>query len=433
MGQKSVAGITRYESSPESLRSLVEKCGGLKGLGAGDRTFIKPNLVALDESFPMPLYGVVTTTRLVHDMVLLLKEHGVQSITIGEGSVYGKNFGVPTAEVFEALGYGELAKRYGVRLLDLHREPFSREDFGGYTLEISEPALSADVLVNMPVLKTHNQAILSLGLKNLKGCLSMKSRKACHAADGGLDGYLARFVEKLTPDLTVIDGVYGLEKGPFYTGTAVRMNTLIGSTDPLSADLVGAATAGFDPAGVPHLRICAERQARSTDADSLVCAADDLASVRRPLKWDNTWREDNTGPRAWDRLGVRGVRLPKYDATLCTGCSGLYSPILVMIMAAYRGEPFDEIEILTGKAAEPSGEARKTVLVGNCMIKANRKAPTVQEAVLVEGCPPGLDAVTEAMKTCGVAAEASALMAFRHSLVERYEGKPEFDKSFFTA
>jgi uncharacterized protein (DUF362 family) len=431
--QKHVAGIARYESSPGSLRSLVEKCGGLEGLGPGDRTFIKPNLVALDESFPMPLFGVVTTTRLVHDMVLLLKEHGVESITIGEGSVYGKSFGVPTGEVFEALGYGDLAKRYGVRLLDLHREPFSSEDFGGYTLEISEPALSADVLINMPVLKTHNQAILSLGLKNLKGCLSMKSRKACHAADGGLDGYLARFVEKLTPDLTVIDGIYGLEKGPFYTGTAVRMNALIGSTDPLSADLVGAAAAGFDPAGVPHLRICADRQGRSTDVAGLIRAGEDVDSVRRPLKWDNTWREDDTGPRAWDRLGVRGIRLPKYDATLCTGCSGLYSPILVMIMAAYRGEPFDEIEILTGKAVKPSGTASRTVLVGNCMIKANRKAPGIREAVLVEGCPPGIDAVMDAMRSCGIQADESALMAFRHSLVKRYEGKAEFDKSFFTA
>jgi uncharacterized protein (DUF362 family) len=424
------AGISRYESSPGSLKALIEKCGGLEGLRAGDRTFIKPNLVALDESFPMPLYGVVTTTRLVHDMVLLLKEHGVRSITIGEGSVYGKGFGVPTGEVFEALGYGALVKRYGVKLLDLHREPFSREAFGDDILEISEPALSADVLINMPVLKTHNQAVLSLGLKNLKGCLSMKSRKACHAAwDGGLDHYIARFVEKLTPDLTVIDGIYGLEKGPFYTGTAVRMNALAASTDPLSADLAGAAVAGYDPGAVPHLRECAERQSRTTKP--LLCAGDDLDSVRRPLKWDNTWREDDTGPRAWDRMGVKGIRLPKYDATLCTGCSGLYSPILVMIMAAYRGEPFNEIEVLTGKAAEPSGEASKTVLVGNCMVKANRKSGGIREAVLVEGCPPSLEAVTEAMRACGIAAEASSLTAFRQGLVKRYEGKAEFDRSFF--
>lgn len=110
--------------------------------------------------------------------------------------------------------------------------------------------------------------------------------------------------------------------------------------------------------------------------------------MKRRLKWDNTWREDDTGPRAWDRMGIAGVRLPKYDKTLCTGCSGLYSPILMRIMASFRGVPFDEVEILTGKAVKPSGQARKTVLVGNCMIKANRKSPDIREAVWVEGCPP---------------------------------------------
>lgn len=427
------ASVLRYETSPDSLRTLVKKCGGLKGIRGSDRTFIKPNLVALDDSFPMPLYGVVTTTRLVHDMVILLKEHGVTSITIGEGSVYGKNFGMPTEQVFEALGYAELSKRYGIRLMDLHREPFKKEDFGDYSLQISEPALSSDVFINMPVMKTHNQAMVSLGLKNLKGCLSMKSRKVCHSADGSLDKYLARFVEKLTPDLTVIDGIYGLEKGPFYTGNAVRMNAMVASTDPLSADLVGAAVAGFDPVEIPHIRFCAERQERSADPESALLDGDEIASVHRPLKWDNTWREDDTGPRAWDRLGIQGIRFPKYDATLCTGCSGLYSPLLVMVMAAYRGEPFNEIEILTGKAAEPSGKANKSLLVGNCMIKANRKASGVREAVLVEGCPPDLGALMEAMRSCGIPADENALSAFHHSLSKRYEGRPEFDKTLFAA
>lgn len=423
--------ISRYETSPESLASLVNGCDGLAGFRSGDRVFIKPNLVALDEGFPMPLYGVLTTTRLVQDMVILLKEHGVASITIGEGSVYGRNFGVPTGRIFDALGYRELEKQYGVRLLDLHEAPFSKVDFQAFSLEISEPALSADRFINMPVMKTHNQAMVSFGLKNLKGCLSMKSRKFCHSADGSLDQYLARFVEALKPSLTVLDGIYGLEKGPFYAGNAVRMNVLVGSRDPLCADVAGAAVAGFDPASIPHIRLCAERRGGSTDPADLDLAGIPIADVQRRLKWDHTWREDDTGPRAWDRLGIRGVRLPKYDATLCTGCSGIYSPILVMVMAAYRGRPFDEVEILTGKAASPSGNAKRTLLVGNCMIKANRRSPRIREAVLVEGCPPDLETLVKGLKALGVEADLTALTPFQQGLAGRYEGKPDFDKGLF--
>lgn len=238
---KAMTAILRYEASPDSLRELLERCNGLEGLRSQDRVFIKPNLVTLDERLKMLCYGVLTTTRLVHDMVILLKDHGVDHITIGEGSVYSKNFGVPTDQVFEALGYPALRDRYGVRLVDIHKGAFSKVDFGDFPLEVSEEALASNFLVNMPVLKTHNQAVVSLGLKDLKGCISMKSRKACHSAEGGLDRYLARLVETPPPALTVLDGVYGLEKGPLYWGNAVRMNVLVASKDTLSADVAGAA------------------------------------------------------------------------------------------------------------------------------------------------------------------------------------------------
>ncbi|MGD8386100.1 MAG: DUF362 domain-containing protein [Desulfobacteraceae bacterium] len=431
--KRPTTAILRYEASPDSLKDLLEHCRGLEGLRTQDRVFIKPNLVALDERFPIPLFGVLTTTRLVHDMVILLKERGVDHITIGEGSVYGKGFGVPTEQVFEALGYPALRDRYGVRLVDIHQGAFSKVDFGDFPLEISHEVLESDFLVNMPVLKTHNQAMVSLGLKNLKGCISMKSRKACHSADGGLERHLARFVEKISPSLTVLDGVYGLEKGPYYAGDAVRTNVLVASKDTLSVDVAGAAIAGFDPRDIPHIRLCAERQGASADPKDLVVAGEPIETVQRRLKWDHAWREDDTGPLVWDRMGIAGVRFPKYDSTICTGCSGLYTLVLVRIMASFRGAPFDEIEILTGKTMKPSGKARKSILMGNCMIKANRKSPDIQEAVWVEGCPPTAESLENAMIACGFDAENPAVERFLHGFAERYQGKPEFDEAFFSS
>ena len=172
-----VVAVKRYESSPDSLKDLMDLCGGLDRLKRDYHVFIKPNLVAMDEQYPMPLYGVYTTTRLVHDMVILLKEHGAEKITIGEGSVYGKGFGLKTGQIYNALGYPVLRERYGVELIDIHEGPFEDVDFGEFKLQISRPALESDFLINMPVMKTHNQSLVSFGLKNLKGCLSVKSRK----------------------------------------------------------------------------------------------------------------------------------------------------------------------------------------------------------------------------------------------------------------
>jgi uncharacterized protein (DUF362 family) len=429
--KSNIVAIKRYESSPNSLRELLALCGGFSQLAAGHQVFLKPNLVAWEDKYPMPLYGVFTTTRLVHDMIILLKEQGVEKITVAEGSTHGKGFGVGTGRIYDVLGYSKLAQRYGVRLMDLLKEPFDEVDFGQFTLQMSRPVLEADFLINMPVLKTHSQGILSLGMKNLKGCLSLKSRKFCHRPDHSLDHYLSLFVERLRPDLTVLDGIYGLEKGPFYMGKALRMDALAASTDPLAVDMVGATLAGFNPSSIPHIKEYADRHSRSLSLDQFEVRGTPVEELRRPLKWDNTWRDDNTGPKAWDRMGIRGVSIPKYDKSLCTGCSGLYSPVLVMIMSAYRGVPFNEIEILTGKSMKPSGKARKSVLLGNCMIKANRKDPNIQEALLVKGCPPTVESIQEAMDRCGIQARMEFYEQFRRSLVERYEGKAEFDEGFY--
>jgi uncharacterized protein (DUF362 family) len=429
--EKHAVALKRYESSPDSLRELVHLCDGFDGLRSDLNVLIKPNLVALDDRYPMSLYGVFTTTRLVHDMVILLKEYGAGRIGIGEGSVRGKGYGVPTHGIYEHLGYPLLAKRYGVELLDLFEGPFQRVDFGEFQLEVAQAVVEADFLINMPALKTHNQAVLSLGMKNLKGCLSVKSRKFCHRSNKSLDHHLALLAEKIRPALTVLDGIYGLEKGPFYLGKAVRMNALVASQDPLAVDAVGATLAGIDPSRVPHIMEHAERHGRPVDLDSFDLRGTPLQELKRILKWDNTWREDDTGPKAWDRMGISGVSLPKYDKTLCTGCSGLYGPVLAMLMASYKGTPFDEIEILTGKTMKPSGKARKTFLLGNCMIKKNRKDPGISQAVLVKGCPPSLEEVHKGMVECGFEANLDAYKMFRDSLMERYKGKEEFDETLF--
>ena len=62
---KPVIALKRYESSPDSLVDLIGLCRGLDGLKPDHRVFIKPNLVALDDRYPMPLYGVFSTSRLV--------------------------------------------------------------------------------------------------------------------------------------------------------------------------------------------------------------------------------------------------------------------------------------------------------------------------------------------------------------------------------
>lgn len=117
---RSTVALTRYHHAGNSLQEAVELCDGFKNLKPNDKVLIKPNLVAWSHRFVISPYGVFTTTRLVEEMVRLLKAFGCENITIGEGSVPMEK-GVGTAEAFKGLGYENLVSAYGVKLLDFNR------------------------------------------------------------------------------------------------------------------------------------------------------------------------------------------------------------------------------------------------------------------------------------------------------------------------
>ena len=71
--------IVRYEKPLESVRKAVDLCHGLDHLPAQARVFIKPNIVFWTRFTPFPKWGVITTSRVVEDLVRLLKERGIEA------------------------------------------------------------------------------------------------------------------------------------------------------------------------------------------------------------------------------------------------------------------------------------------------------------------------------------------------------------------
>ena len=187
----------------------------------GARVFIKPNIVFWTRSVPFPKWGVITTSRVVEDMLALLKDHGAGDMVIGEGPVVAPGDKETIPHAFESLGYAALEKRYGVRCVNVFERPFEAVDLGdGLRLNFNTDILSSDFVVNLPVLKTHAQTVVSLGIKNLKGTIDIASRKKCHSPDAARDLHfcVARLADRMPPMLTLIDGIYSSERGPGFDG-----------------------------------------------------------------------------------------------------------------------------------------------------------------------------------------------------------------------
>jgi uncharacterized protein (DUF362 family) len=435
---KPIVAIVRYEKPLESVRRAVEYSHGLDHLPSKANVFIKPNIVFWTRTTPFPKWGVITTSRVVEDMVILLKERGIERITIAEGTVtFDPKDRETAAHAFETLGYPVLKRRYGVKSLNIFERPFKRIDLGaGIVLNFNEDILESDFVVNLPVLKTHAQTIVSLGIKNLKGLLDVPSRKKCHSRDPvkNLDYMVARLANRIPLSFTLLDGIYTTERGPFFEGRLRRSNLLIASSDIFSGDKVGAKVLGYDPSEVPHLVYAAQDLKRPIDLSDVEIVGEKIEAVTSRHEYAFPYTEDGNLPKPLEKLGVKGLSYRKYDDTICTYCSGFTTLILMAISKAWKGKPWNEVEILTGKRMKPSPGKKKTILIGQCMVQANKDHPDIQEVIAVKGCPPDLKGAFHALHQAGI--EVSP--AFFENMdmaagffMKRYEGNPEFEESFF--
>ncbi|MFP4194731.1 MAG: DUF362 domain-containing protein [Desulfobacterales bacterium] len=433
------ASVVRYEKPYESVKKAVDLCGGLDHLPDKARVFIKPNIVFWTRACEFPKWGVITTSRVIEDVVRLLKERGIDDITIGEGIVADPKDKQTPAHAFETLGYKKLEKKYGVKTLAIMERPFEKVDLGdGITLKFNTDIINSDFVVNLPAMKTHNQTMVSLGIKNLKGTIDIPSRKKCHSADPEKDlhYHIARLADKMPPMLTLVDGIYTVERGPAFDGKMHRTNLLAASADVLTADLAGASLLGHDPQTVPYLAHAAANRGRPADLSDIEIIGEKIENAAAYHEWDFAYSRDETRelPVPLAKQGVDGLFYRKFDSTMCTYCTGLNGLVLTAIRAAWKGEPWDNVEVLTGKSMEPTPGMKATILLGQCIYQKNKDHPDIQKMIAVKGCPPDPKNVVKALQEAGIDADpnlfeqAESLPGF---FMSRYKDRPEFEESFF--
>jgi len=332
----------------------------------------------------MPPYGMVTTSWIVDGVIQLLLEHGCHDISIGEGAIIGifDELAPYTKQGFKGTGIDKIAEKYGVTLLDFNQHPFRELDLGGVKIRVCRAALETDFLINIPVLKTHFQTKVSLGFKNLKGCLSQDSRKRFHMS-GRLDTLICLLNDAIKSDLVVIDGIYMLEKGPeTLAGTAYRKDLIIASPDIFECDVVGATIMGVDPAQVDYLKEFARRHGRSFDISAIQIKGEDIESLKEQLQWRFEPDKELLTPAK-----IAGLSAPYPGQTLCSACGATLALALSILGKDNPGMDFGGAELYYGLGLKPERDTQKVFLYGDCAIRSNK---SLQNATKIEGCPPAL-------------------------------------------
>lgn len=237
-----------YGTNPVEMTIGILKDAELGArLRSGMHVVIKPNLVVAKPASS----GATTHPAIVEGIVIYLKEHGINAPIIAEGAWVGQE----TGQAFDCCGYTDLAKRYGLKLIDTKKDKTVSRKFEDIETPVCETFFKADFLINVPVLKGHCQTTVTCCLKNLKGCIPDAEKRRFHAL--GLHRPIAALNMMLKPDLHVVDGICGdpsFEEG----GNPVASHQILLSDDPVLLDSFASTLLGYAPDEVEYVRLAAE-------------------------------------------------------------------------------------------------------------------------------------------------------------------------------
>lgn len=256
----------------EQVRKAVDLLGGIEEfVSEGETVVVKPNICAGKDSDT----GTVTDPEMVAEVCRMVSEAGAEPV-VAESPIYP----FKAVRAFRRAGYGDFEKRHGFPLFDIDSDEnvvirIPRGEAIDHSV-VSRRVLLCDRLINMPVMKTHLQTTVTLGLKNLKGAVVGKQKHIIHLS--GLDEGIVDLNTVIRSDLTILDGIVGMEGvgGPT-NGRAVRMDVIVASDNVVEADSAGVRVMGGDPEKVDHLRMAHERGIGALDGFDI--AGDRLREV----------------------------------------------------------------------------------------------------------------------------------------------------------
>ena len=219
----------------KSLRRAIELIGGIKTfVKKGDHVLLKPNLL-----YGKPPEKAVTThPSIVRGMIQIVREAGGIP-SIGDSPSIGS-----LIKAAEKAGIKRVADEMDCPLKEFDKPilPPKRGMKFFKQLEIDQKVLEADVVINLPKWKTHGMMLLTLGVKNLFGCIPGPKKALWHLKAGEDRKLFAQILidlyQIIQPSLTILDGILGMDGNGPGSGHPIQLGLILASSDPLSLDQI---------------------------------------------------------------------------------------------------------------------------------------------------------------------------------------------------
>jgi len=373
--EKGLVSIVKGPENPsekeigETVRKAISLAGGLAGVvSRGDTILIKPNVVNAYH----PDTGATTDPRVCKSIAFMIKEMGANPVVVESSSI-----GADTEESFRVAGYQEL-RNQGFRLINLKEEENVTVPVpeGQVFKEISLPRIvvEADAVISVPRMKTHEQAKVTLGLKNMKGILPDVFKRKFHLTFGIFQG-VADLCTVIKPAFSVVDAIVAMEGLGPTEGTPVNMDLIIAGKDPVAVDVTAGLVMGFE-IGEDETAVAAAASGIGTaDLDRIDIVGESVSSVKRNFKRADEAIEELVGtPDDFQLI---------FAEKACTGCR---NSVMMSLKGMKERDLLEEAEgwtVIAGKVDSiPQADRSRLLLIGKCTARFK------DQGLYIDGCPP---------------------------------------------
>lgn len=231
----------------QQLRTLLAPLGGMETyVKPGQRVLLKPNLL----TGARPTKECTTRPEVVYCVAKLVQEVGGKPF-LGDSPAFGSAHGVAKAN-----GLLQWAQKLDLPIVELHGKRYELEQKSNFdNLLLSKEAMDADVVINLPKVKSHMQLTITLGVKNLFGCVPGKMKAWWHM-EAGKDcqrfaQMLVETAQAIDPDLTILDGIIGHEGNGPSGGEPRQLGVLGASQNVYALDRAMVDVLQVNPSQVP--------------------------------------------------------------------------------------------------------------------------------------------------------------------------------------
>jgi uncharacterized protein (DUF362 family)/Pyruvate/2-oxoacid:ferredoxin oxidoreductase delta subunit len=324
-GRSTVSLNRCAEYDPGLLRHVISEAlgpfGGMKAfVSPGDKVLLKPNLLSAKD----PSRAVTTHPLVVEAAADLVRQAGgIPSVGDSPG---GAVRGIE--RVWDNTRMREMAQSSEIDLINFEASSSVEIDAGDYKLFVARPVLEADVIINLPKLKTHSLTLLTGAVKNMFGVVPGFRKAEMHKIFPGPAAFASMLVElysRVKPALNIMDAVVAMEGNGPSSGSPRRAGLIAVSDDAVALDAVIGRTIGFEPEKIDTTRIASQRGLGSASSETI-----DITGDASDVEFDDFDLPSNLGlrlipapvarlvaPLVWLKLVI--------DEGKCTGCEMCYT------------------------------------------------------------------------------------------------------------